>query len=221
MIEKVLIAEDHQSVNFSIRKTLEDLGIAHADYTYYCDDALLRILKGKQAGSPYDLLITDLYFEEDDQAQQIPGGMALIAAARQVQPELKVLVFTADRKATTIEAMLNEHNVDGYVCKGRNDTKELKTAIDNIVHNQSYFPRHLLQLVKQKNTHQFTDFDITVITCLAQGMRQKDIPAYLRQQQITPSSLSSIEKRLNLIKEVFNLSTNEQLAIFCKDRGVI
>jgi DNA-binding NarL/FixJ family response regulator len=221
MIKKVLIAEDHQSVNLSVRKTLEDLGIDQADYVYYCDEAFERIQKGKQHNQPYDLLITDLSFEEDSRVQKIAGGTALISAARKIQPELKVLVFSADRKATTIETLFNKYEIDGYVCKGRNDAKDLVSAIDNITMHQRYFPRHLAQLVKQKNTHDFSDFDIRIISCLAEGMRQKDIPAYLQENQIRPSGLSSIEKRLNLMKEVLSFSTNEQLVAYCKDMGII
>src|SRR5687767_4290346 len=98
MINSVLIAEDHQSANISIQKTLEDLRVPHTDYVYYCDDALAKIKIAKQMGRPYDLLITDLYFEEDGQVQQLAGGAELIAAARECQPDLKVLVFSAENK---------------------------------------------------------------------------------------------------------------------------
>lgn len=221
MIEKVLIAEDHESANISVQKTLEEMGIDQTDYVYYCDDALSRIQKGQQVNMPYDLLITDLYFEEDHRAQKIAGGAALIAAARQVQPGLKVLVFSAESKASIIESLFNKQEIDGYVRKARNDAKELKEAINKIAENQRYFPRHLQQLIKQKNAHAFTEFDITIISLLAQGMRQKDIPAHLEQHQIKPSGLSSVEKRLNHIKEAFQFSKNEQLVAYCKDMGII
>jgi DNA-binding NarL/FixJ family response regulator len=181
----------------------------------------VRIQKSKEDDQPYDLLITDLYFEEDHRAQKISGGAALIAASRQVQPELKILVFSAESKAATIEMLFNKQDIDGYVRKARNDAKELKLAIDNINKNQRYFPRHLVQLIKQKNAHEFTEFDITIISLLAGGMLQKDIPAYLQQNRVRPSGLSSVEKRLNHIKEVLEFSKNEQLVAFCKDMGVI
>ncbi|HEY4063636.1 MAG TPA: response regulator [Puia sp.] len=219
-IKKVLIAEDHESANISVQKTLEELGITQTDYVYYCDDALTKIQKGKQIVQPYDLLITDLYFEEDHRKQDISGGMALITAAREIQPDLKVLVFSAEKKPTTIETLFNKQHIDGYVRKARNDAKELKAAIDQIAKNQRYFPRHLVDLIKQKNTHQFTPFDVTILTLLTQGIRQKDIPAYLQQENIQPSGLSSIEKRLNHIKEVLDLTTNEQLIAYCKDMGI-
>jgi DNA-binding NarL/FixJ family response regulator len=221
MINKVLIAEDHESANISVQKTLEELNIVDTHYAYYCDDALLKIQIGKQNAQPYDLLISDLYFEEDGRSQKISGGEELIMAARQIQPELKVLVFSAESKAAVIEALFYKQEIDGYVRKARNDAKELKLAIDCIANNQCYRPRQLEQLIKQKNTHEFTEFDVIIISLLAQGMRQKDIPAYLQQKQIRPSGLSSIEKRLNHMKEVLSFSNNEQLVVYCKEMGIV
>jgi hypothetical protein len=52
-------------------------------------------------------------------------------------------------------------------------------------------------------------------------MPQKDIPDYLQQHQIKPAGLSSIEKKLNHIREALNFTKNEQLVAFCKDKGII
>lgn len=221
MIKKVLIAEDHESTNISVQKTLEELKITDTDYVYYCDDALTKIQIAKQKNQPYDLLITDLYFEEDHRVQQIPGGAELIAAARLAQPDLKVLVFSAEGKPMVIDALVNNQEIDGYVRKARNDARELKQAIEAIGRHQRYFPWLLVQLIKQKNVHEFTEFDIAIISLLAKGVRQKDIPAQLQQKQIHPSSLSSVEKRLNHIKEALNFFNNEQLVAYCKDMGVV
>jgi two-component system, NarL family, captular synthesis response regulator RcsB len=105
MIKKVLIAEDHESANISVQKTLEALDIRFVDYVYYCDDALADITKAAKGGHSYDLLITDLSFDADHRPQQLLGGAELIAAARQVQPDLKVLVFSGESKASIIEQL--------------------------------------------------------------------------------------------------------------------
>jgi hypothetical protein len=43
MFSKILIAEDHESSNFSVQRVLEELRIPNVDYVYYCDDALAYI----------------------------------------------------------------------------------------------------------------------------------------------------------------------------------
>ena len=221
MIQKVLIAEDQQSGSISIQKTMEDLKMPSVNYVYYCDDALMEINQAVKAGRPYDLLITDLVFEPDHRTQQIQGGAALVAAARAVQPDLAVLVFSAESRPSVIEALIDGQQIDAYVRKARHDVQTLCSAIDHINRHQRYFPRELQLWIQQKNAHQFTSYDITVIELLSRGMRQKDIPAYLQANQVQPAGLSSIEKRLNLIREKLGCANNEQLVAFCKDKGVI
>jgi DNA-binding NarL/FixJ family response regulator len=188
---------------------------------YYCDDAISKIQNSIKQNLYYDLLITDLQFEEDNYVQQIASGIELISAAKQLLPSLKILIFSVESKPSVIESLFNNQDVDGFVRKARNDTKEIKSALGDLNKNLRYFPRHLQQLIKQKNTHEFTKLEIIIISLLAQGMQQKQIPTYLKQNNIHPSGLSTIEKRLNHIKDVLEFTKNEQIVAFCKDMGII
>jgi len=107
------------------------------------------------------------------------------------------------------------------VCKGRNDATELAAAIRQVEKNQRYFPRQYRRQIRQKNAHNFTELDLAIISQLANGVRQKDIPSYLQANNISPSGLSSVEKRLSLIKDAYDFSNNEQLIAFCKDNGIL
>ncbi|MDX3914908.1 MAG: response regulator [Pseudosphingobacterium sp.] len=221
MFKKVLIVEDHEVTNISVRKTVEELGIPITKYVYYCDDAFTWMQNALKSGEPYDLLISDLFFEEDEIKQKLAGGIELIKATRQLQPNLKVLVFSAESRPATIDAIFKELAIDGYVRKARRDAQALKQAISTIYKGGKYIPTDLKQSIKKKNSHEFTAFDITIIKLLSQGVLQKDIPFYLQQHNIKPSGLSSVEKRLGQIKEVLEFSKNEQLVIYCKEMGLI
>jgi two-component system capsular synthesis response regulator RcsB len=220
MFENVLIAEDHESVNLSLRRTLEDLQITRFDYAYYCDQALSKIKKALQIGQPYDLLITDLYFEIDGSSEQLFEGPDLIKEAKALQSNLKILVFSAESRPLIIRPLFDDLGIDGYVRKARRDAQELKAALESIKQNKKHYPRELRQ-PKQENLHAFTDYDKTVIRLLAEGYAQKDIPDYLGTHKILPSGLSSVEKRLNLIKISMGFSKNEQLVAYCKEMGLI
>ncbi|WP_374164392.1 response regulator [Arcticibacter sp. MXS-1] len=220
MLKNVLLAEDYENTSLTIRKTLANFGIAATDEAHHIEDALVKIAERVEE-DPYDLLITDLSLREEGQIQKTGGGQGLIAAARQIQPDLKVLVFSRESKAAVIEKLFNDLNVDGYVRRGHNDTHELRLALENIARNRRYFPPELRLMIKQKNTYDFTEFDILIVLLLSQGMRQKDIPNYLKENLITPSGLSSVEKRLRRMKEALGFSKNEQLVAFCKDMGII
>ena len=221
MFKRVLIAEDHESANISVQKTLRDLDITNTEYTYYCDDALMRIQKCLYDDQPFDLLITDLSFDEDHRPQLIDDGVELIRAAKTASPELKVLVFSAESKGVLIKQLFKELGINGFVRKARHDAKDLKLAIEAIHNNKTYISAKLKPEVKQENSYEFTEFDITIITLLSQGTLQKDIPEYLKANKIKPMGLSSVEKRLNLMKDGLDFYKNEQLVAYCKDFGII
>lgn len=221
MFKKVLIVEDQEIANISVQKTLEELGIKTAKYVYYCDHALTWMQNALKSGEPYDLLISDLFFEEDEFKQKLSGGVALIKALRQQQPNLKIIVFSAESRPAAIDALFKELAIDGYVRKARRDAQALKQAINVVYKGGKYIPTDLKQSIKEKNSHAFTPFDITIITLLSKGVLQKDIPFYLQQHNIKPAGLSSVEKRLSLMKEVLEFSKNEQLVVYCKEMGLI
>jgi len=200
---------------------MEEWHIKQSDYAFYCDDALTKIQLAKQKGKPYDLLITDLLFEPDGTVQKIGNGFDLIRSVRVIQPDIMVLVFSGEDRPAIIDKLFTQYAVDAYVRKARHDIQELKSAFEALSKGDRYYPRALAQLIKQSNTYEFTEFDINIIQLLSQGYQQNEIPGYLRQHDIKPSSLSTIEKRLNQIREQLGFSKNEQLVLFCKEAGVL
>ncbi|CAD0222365.1 response regulator [Chryseobacterium sp. D764] len=221
MFKKILIAEDHESSSISVQKTLEDLTISTTDYVYYCDDALAKIQKSIRENDLYDLLITDLSFEEDHNIQNLKNGKELIKAVKELQPSLKIIVFSAEHRSGIIDSLFNEYGINGFVRKARNDSKELKKAIASTYVNENYLSLDLKQEVKKLNNYEFSTYDITLVSLLSQGVLQKNIPVYLQNNDIKPYSLSSIEKKLNSMKEDLQITSNEQLVAFCKDLGII
>lgn len=223
MFQKVLIAEDFESSNISVQKALEDLGISHdlKNQVYYCDDALARIQKAISENKPYDLLITDLSFDDDHTLQKITTGNALIKAAKEAQPDLKVLVFSVEHRLSVVQHLFKEFEIDAYVPKGRRDSQDLKLAIETVSKGGRYLSSNLKKEEKDDIDYDFNTFELAIISQLAQGTSQKEIPLYLQSHNITPFGLSSIEKRLSLIKAIFGFTKNEQLIAYCKDRGII
>lgn len=221
MFDKVLIVEDQQSFNLSVKKTLEEMGMPHAHYAYYCDDALRQIKYALKVNDPYDLLITDLHFEEDERLQQLNGGAALVKAVKAIQPGIKILVFSAESKLAVIDHLLKELDIHAYVRKARRDVDELKKALAAIYQNRKYLSTGLRHSIRETNAYDFSDYDIVLIRLLSQGVLQKDIPFHLEKMQLKPSGLSSVEKRLNNMREALDFTKNEQLIAMCKDMGVI
>jgi DNA-binding NarL/FixJ family response regulator len=218
--ERILIAEDQDVANLSLRLTLEALQLPPAQHAYYCEHALNFLTKAVGEQQPYDLLITDLYFEAKD-GKQLPDGQALINSAKAQQPGLKILVFSAENRPALIRSLYEDLHIDGFVRKARGDAQELKSAIEHLEDGRRYYTREFRSLAAPQNQHTFTDHDKAVIRLIAEGVPLKDIPAWLETNEMRPSGLSSIEKRLNAIRTAMGFTKNEQLVIFCRDMGLI
>ncbi|WP_069658338.1 response regulator [Arcticibacter eurypsychrophilus] len=221
MFKKVLIAEDHEHTNISVRKTLEDLGIAQREFRSYCDEALKLVKIAINQGEPFDLMITDLSFEEDKNIQRINGGKELIMAAKALQPDLKVIVFSLENNINVVDELFDYLSIDAYVRKARYDAEDLKRAVEAVSNNKKYRSADLIRKRSTEISYDFKAFDIEIITLLCNGTPQKNIPAYLQKKNIKPSGLSSVEKRLNSIKTSLNIFNNEQLVAYCKDKKII
>lgn len=219
MFTKVLVVEDFESSNISVQKALEDLKITNPKYVSYCDDAVNWIKKTNEENNPFELMITDLSFEEDHRPQVIKTGQQLIDVTRELLPDLKIIVFSVNKKKSITDDLFDKQNINGYVRKAREDVKDLKKAIKTVYKDGKYLSYDLKG--KEKNAFEFSEYDILLITLLANGVFVKDIPNQLKAKDMKKSSMSTVEKRLKDIKLSLNINTNEQLIAFCKDFGVI
>ena len=98
---------------------------------------------------------------------------------------------------------------------------KIKIAIQKTFLDEKYISAETRTSFQNMNQYEFTQYDITLIQHIADGVLQKDLPAVFIEKKMKPNSLSSIEKRLNIIKSSLHLSSNEQLISFCKDLGII
>lgn len=222
MFQKVLIVEDHQGMNYSIQMTLEKLGIKHdlKSYVFDCDNALSRIRKAKSENNPYELIITDLSFNEDFPKQQITNGTQLIEAVRGVQPDIKVIVFSSEGRLSEAQVLFENFNIDGFVPKGRGDVKDLESAIQTVFANKKHISPNLKKTINDK-VYNFEKLDIAILRLLAEGVPQKMMKEHLQRMGIEPNSLSSVEKQLKKMREGLDFQNNPQLIAYCIDRKII
>ncbi len=222
MFQKVLIAEDMDFINSGIRSELTKLEIPHIDYVQYCDEALLKLKSASLNNEPYDLLISDLSFEVDAVEQDLQSGSDLIKAVREEFPLLKIVVFSVEYKNYVIQTLFNEFKISAYVWKGRNGLHELKLALQKIYNSDSYYisPHCASAMVKSKAI-EIVDHDLYLIECIANGYSQEKISELLVERNESSTSISSIEKRLKLLKEHFNANNPAHLVSIAKDLGLI
>ncbi|ALM09226.1 transcriptional regulator [Sediminicola sp. YIK13] len=221
MYEKVLVAEDIDSISMGVDTILKKLRIKEIQHTSYCDDAYLKAKRAQQDGSPYQLLISDLSFKPDYREAKLSSGQELIAALKKEQPNLKVIVYSIEDHPQVIKSLWKSGLINGFVAKDRKGLEELKAAITNSYNNDAYISPQLAMLINQKNVMSLGDFEIQLMTSLANGHTQDEIERHFKANGISPSSKSSIEKRIKELKEDFQANTTAHLVSILKDLRLI
>jgi DNA-binding NarL/FixJ family response regulator len=221
MFKKVLIAEDFDSINIAVKQTLEQLGVEEIHYAKYCDDALLKYKKALQDNEPFDLLISDLSFVSDYRQVEIPSGEKLIEVIRKTDSKIKIIVYSVEDKSYTIKYLFENQNIDGFVHKGRNSISQLKTAIEGLLYNKKFISPELAHTLQNKSTNEIDNYDVELLTHLANGVSLEEMEPLFKKLNITPNSKSTIEKRVAKLKDYFKANNNIHLIAITKDLGII
>lgn len=221
MFKKVLISDDLDSINHGIQAVTESLNISSVEQVQYCDDAYLKIKKGIIDASPFELLITDLSFKSDHRAQTYTSGEALIKVLSKEHPELCVIVYSIEDRPLKVRYFFENYNINGFVCKSRKGMSELKKAITEVYGGKYYLSPQIQSSLNSKADLEIEEYDIELLRQLAAGKSQDEISLEFKQQAISPSSLSSIEKRLNKLRIQFKANNAIQLVAVAKDMGII
>ena len=220
MFNKVLVVEDLDSIGFGIAQMLKQkTSIKEVQQSLYCDDAHLKFLRAQQDNMPFDLVITDLSFKTDYRQSKINSGDELVKTLKAKQPSLKAIVYSVEDRSNKVKSLFNNQKIDGYVVKGRKGLKHLVEAIKDISQNQTYISPDLSGFMNRKKVFEVEDYDIELLKQLSNGLNQKEISDHFKQQNISPSGISSIEKRLNLLKLELNAKNVIQLVAMSKDLG--
>jgi two-component system capsular synthesis response regulator RcsB len=222
MFNKVLVAEDLDSISMTVGQALEELSVSEIHHAKYCDDAFLKVKRALKDDQPYDLMISDLSFKTDHRETQLNSGDELIAAVKKLQPTIKIIVFSIEDKSFRIKSLFNDLGINAFVAKGRNSIPELKKAIQGVFNNNSkIISPELSQALKDKSLIEIEVYDIILLKSLSRGLILDEIALELKNTGIIPNGSSSIEKRINRLKIFFKANNNVHLIAIAKDLGLV
>ncbi|MDD7887109.1 response regulator [Flavivirga sp. 57AJ16] len=221
MFKKVLIVDDHDDINSGVLNVLKANNIVNIVYSQYCDDAHLKFKRAIFDQEPFDLLITDLSFKKDHRECKILSGEALIDVLRTEAPELPIIVYSMNSLFQKVRTLITKHRVNAYVCKDRKGSLELSQAIKAVYNKIQFLSPQVKNALSSKLDLEINDYDVELVKQLSNGLSQAEISAYLEQNNMSPSSLSSVEKRLNKLKDQFKANNAIHLVAIVKDLGLI
>ena len=221
MFKKVLLAEDFQGENQGIAETLRDkLAITELQEELYCDKAHIRLKVALKNNVPYDLLVTDLFFEEDHIDRKLQSGSDLIKAVRSLDTDIKIIVNSMENNPIQINTLFKEHKINGYVCKGRKGMVELVNAVNEVYHNRTYVSPQI-NLATANNVFELDAFDREILKELSNGLTKKEVSEKFKKENITPNSESTIDKRISRLYDEYEAKNTTNLLFKLAKEGKI
>lgn len=165
---KILLVDDHAIVSDGLQALLQGVEGLEVVSKITSGDFALAYLKQHDV----DLLITDYSMPDMD-------GLTLVKKAKQIKPELKIIVLSMHDEVVMIREMLSA-GVDGYVLK-KYAQQELVNAIEMVSHGRQYWSAEVNKallsslLPQEMPENQITDRELEVLRLLAQELTSKQI----------------------------------------------
>lgn len=221
MFNKILIAEDFQDTNKGIVTALETrLDIDVIQEELYCDKAFSRFKIAYDKGERFQLLVTDLTFEESHITRSLTSGHELISAIKEVDKEIKVIVNSMIDNPLEINHLFTEQKINGYVCKGRNSLNELIDAIQEVYQNRTFVSPQL-NLNTANVVFEMDKYDLMILKDLADGYTKREISKKFKKQKVSPNSESTIDKKVSRLFDEFGAKNTHHLIAKLIKQGTI
>lgn len=222
MFKKVIIAEDFDTINIAVIQALEELAIPIIHHAKYCDDAFLKIKKAIAINEPYDLLVSDLSFKPDYRETKLNSGEELIAAVKELQPNMKIIAYSIEDKSFRIKSLFDNYGINAYIMKGRNSISELQKAIHYIATSgNTFLTPEMTKNCTDKTVLEIEAYDIQLLLYLSKGNTIIEISNLFEAKGITPFSNSVVEKRIGKLRIYFKANNNVHLIGIAKDLGLV
>jgi len=221
MFQNVLINDDHDAILSSITQILTKLKVSSIQKSQYCDETFLKIKRAELDNQQFDLLITDLSFKRDHRNIDLDSGEALIEKLRSQNLTMPIIVYSMKDQLQKVRQLVNTHHISAYVCKDRKGSRELEEAIKNVYQGQRYLSPQVAGALSPRVDLEIEDYDIKLLKLLSNGLSQDEISHDFKSKNISPSSLSTIEKRLNKLRIQFKANNAIHLVATAKDLGLI
>jgi two-component system, NarL family, nitrate/nitrite response regulator NarL len=168
------LADDHQIVIDGLLSVMKNHPFLQVVVTANSGTEMLQLLKENKI----DVLLTDVMMPN-------MNGQQLAKAVKQLYPTTKIIALSMSGEATTVEAMINDADISGYLLKQTNII-ELANAIEKVYLGGVYFHEIVLTELAQQHTlrKQTADAKLTqretqIIQLMETDLSNKEIAAHL------------------------------------------
>ncbi len=219
---KILIVDDHQLIIEGILSYLKDINNLEIETTNSCDEAFTKI-KVALTETPFQILFTDLSFDNADGKSKLDSGESLIKAIRAENIAIKIGVITGHSETNRIFNVVQNLTPSAYLLKGKCNTNELNFAIQKMLSGEVYFTHEIHQkLLKRSLVEiQMDEVAIQILKELPNHPKISNLEGVITKGDGSFLKIRSIENKLAKLRTDLQANNNTDLVLKAKELGIL
>lgn len=219
---KILIVDDHQLVIQGILHALKEVGDFDVVTTTNCD-AAFELIKTNQNTTPFQILFTDLSFDNSTEETKLEGGEELIKAIKKNHFDIKICVITGHTETNRVHNIISNLNPNAYLLKSKCNASEIGFALQKTLNNEYYYTHEIHQKLMRRNIVQIQmdDVAIQILRELPNQPKIGNLVGVIKRHDGTKVKLRSIETKLANLRTDLDANNNIDLILKAKELGII
>lgn len=219
---KILIVDDHQLIIQGLLCSLEEVGDFEVVTTSDCDDAL-HLIKASEKSAPFQVVFTDLSFDNSTKETILNSGEALIKAIRVNEIQIKVAVITGHTETSRVYSVISNLKPNAYLLKSNCEAAEIGFAIQKMLKNEYYYSHIIHQkIIRRKITQiKIDDMALQILKELPNHPKISNLEGIIVKNNGNKIKLRSIETKLANLRIDLNAINNTDLILKAKELGLI
>ena len=219
---RILIVDDHQLVIQGILCSLKEVGDFDVVTRNTCDEAF-QLIKMHQNNNPFQLLFTDLSFDNTTEDSLLDGGEELIKAIQNNGFNIKIAVITGHTETNRVYNVIRNLNPNAYLLKSKCDATEIGFAVQKMLANDFYYTHEIHQKIMRRNIIQIQmdDVAIQILKELPNHPKIGNLEGIIKKSDGAFLKLRSIETKLGNLRADLNANNNTDLVLKAKELGII
>ena len=219
---KILIVDDHELIIQGLLCSLEEVGDFEVVTTSDCDDAL-HLIKASEKSAPFQVVFTDLSFDNSTKETILNSGEALIKAIRVNEIQIKVAVITGHTETNRVYRVISNLKPNAYLLKSNCEAAEIGFAIQKMLKNEYYYSHIIHQkIIRRKITQiKIDDMALQILKELPNHPKISNLEGIIVKNNGNKIKLRSIETKLANLRIDLNAINNTDLILKAKELGLI
>ena len=219
---KILIADDHQLVIEGLLSCLKGLKNLEVVTSNSCEEAY-ELIKEALEEAPFQILFTDLSFDNASENKIVKSGEELIKKLQQEDIAIKIGVITGHFETNRVFNVVKNLKPQAYILKGKCSTSELSFAIKKMMSNDVFYTHEVHQkLLKRAMVEiQMDEVAIQILRELPKQPKISNLEGVICKPDGSMLKIRSIESKLAKLRADLNANNNTDLVLKAKELGIL